>query len=273
MNPKMINQGRTAEVFEIGNQQILKLFRKDFPEQSIDKEHFVAGKINYCGVPAPRLFGKTERDGRIGLIYEYIQGFSMMGLMMRKPWNILRFARQMAEIHSEIHRKNADGLPRQKEQLEFFIEKAEQLSIDERSRIIEVLRGLGDGTNLCHGDFHPDNILLTSSGEPYVIDWMTATGGNPAGDVARTVVILKFSKAPSHLPFLVRCVLNQVKSLFYSVYLRHYLKLSDIDRREISLWELPVAAARLFENGPYQEKQALLKFIRHELKHHSNDCA
>jgi hypothetical protein len=35
---------------------------------------------------------------------------------------------------------------------------------------------------------------------------------------------------------------------------------------EINEWELPVAAARLFENDPKEEKGALLKFINKELK-------
>jgi hypothetical protein len=95
---------------------------------------------------------------------------------------------------------------------------------------------------------------------------MTATAGNPAGDVARTKVILKYSKAPSHLPLMTRVVLNKLKSIICNTYIKHYIKITGTIRKEINEWEFPVAATRLFENGPKEEKEALIKFINKELK-------
>ena len=52
---------------------------------------------------------------------------------------------------------------------------------------MERLAGLPDGDQLCHGDFRPDNLVLTASG-PVVLDWMTATRGVPVADVVRTLM-------------------------------------------------------------------------------------
>ncbi|MFD1910018.1 phosphotransferase family protein [Paenibacillus rhizoplanae] len=49
------------------------------------------------------------------------------------------------------------------------------------------LAELPDGEKLCHGDFHPDNILMDD--KLWVIDWMTGVRGNPAADVARSVIM------------------------------------------------------------------------------------
>ena len=45
---------------------------------------------------------------------------------------------------------------------------------------------------MCHGDFHPDNILVSEDGEWFVIDWLTACLGSLEADVARTMVTMQF---------------------------------------------------------------------------------
>jgi aminoglycoside phosphotransferase (APT) family kinase protein len=265
MEQKLISQGRTAEVFDIGNQQILKLFRRDFPVQGAESEIQIAKLIPDDRLPVPKFFGKVEQDGRVGLIYQKIAGPSMLQRLNSNPLAFWGYAGQMAAIQFEIHQTKVNGLAMQKERLEFFIRHSGELSNDMKERIIEKLKQLKEDYFLCHGDFHPDNILYSTAKQPVVIDWMTATAGNPAGDVARTMVILKYSEPPHHLPLLTRIVLNRFKSLLCHAYLRHYLKLSGMDYREIAAWELPVAAARLIENGPREEKAALLNFIRRQL--------
>lgn len=263
---KMINQGRTAEVFDIGNNQILKLFRKNIPIQAIESEFKIARIIKDLDIPVPKFFGKVEQDNRVGLVYENIKGLSMLRLITLKPAAFFQYAKQMAEIHSLIHKTKVKGIPQQKEQLKFFINQSNQLSNQIKEKIINQLIKLKPGDCLCHGDLHPDNILYTEDGKPKVIDWMTATAGNSIGDVARTKVILKYSKAPLHLPILTRIIINSLKSILGYLYIKHYCKITGITRNEISEWELPIAAARLFENGPKTEKDSLLKFINQTMK-------
>jgi aminoglycoside phosphotransferase (APT) family kinase protein len=42
---------------------------------------------------------------------------------------------------------------------------------------------------LIHGDYHPENILMTADGRPAVIDWSSATLADPRVDVANTFAI------------------------------------------------------------------------------------
>ncbi|MFC2013409.1 phosphotransferase family protein [Chloroflexota bacterium] len=49
--------------------------------------------------------------------------------------------------------------------------------------VLEALEQLPDGSAVCHGDFHPRNIIISSRG-PVIIDWANATQGNPLADVA-----------------------------------------------------------------------------------------
>lgn len=49
---------------------------------------------------------------------------------------------------------------------------------------------------LIHGDFHPQNILMTPDGRPAVIDWSAATLADPRIDVAMTTVLSATTGSP-----------------------------------------------------------------------------
>lgn len=72
--------------------------------------------------------------------------------------------------------------------------EAPMLSEEEKSVILKYLEKLPEGTRLCHGDFHPDNVLMDE--QLWVIDWMTGVVGEPAGDAARSVVMFSLGAMP-----------------------------------------------------------------------------
>lgn len=203
----LVNQGRTAEIFDLGNNKILKLFRKSTNLTAIEEEMTMANIIQDYNLPIPKFFGKMEYDERIGLIYEYITGQTLSFCLLRKPWALFSFAKQMAEIHSMIHKVKLEEIPgpnyQQKYRLEWIINHTDKLTVEAKKITIDFLNQLSEGHSLCHGDMNPNNILLSEQG-PVVIDWMSATAGNPAGDVARIIIVLKYSALPSDLPFLFK---------------------------------------------------------------------
>ena len=207
---------------------------------------------------------KTQFGGRTGLIFDYIHGESMLFHFTRKPWHVIRLARKMAIVHQQLHHAIPQQIPDQKYCTEMYISKTPILANDKKEKIIEYLRKLDSGFSLCHGDMHPDNILFSENG-PMVIDWMSATRGNPAGDVAKSVVILKYTRTPDHFKWHKRLMTNLIKRAFCELYLRKYISTTGIQRKEIESWILPVAAARLSEFGPDKEKKALVRLINREL--------
>ena len=106
---------------------------------------------------------------------------------------------------------------------------------------------------------HPGNVLMTSSG-PVVIDWMTSSCGNPAGDVARTLFLLRHSGIPGYVPRIQRNLITLARRRFGSVYLRRYRALRPIDEMDIDAWRLPVLAARISE-GIEEERPAVLALL------------
>src|SRR5688572_22226858 len=184
-----IAQGRTAEIFVWDDEHILKLYRDWCPPDWADYEARIARAVHESGIPSPEAGGIIEVDGRRGLIYERLEGVSMLKEMNARPWMLLKHARSLAELHVQIHRHSLTGLPFYKDRLGYDIRNTPHLSEKLKNKALALLENLPHGETLCHGDFHPENVLITKKG-PVVIDWMTACIGSPWTDVARTSLIL-----------------------------------------------------------------------------------
>jgi aminoglycoside phosphotransferase (APT) family kinase protein len=124
----------------------------------------------------------------------------MLDVMPARPWRLGAYARHFAELHAGLHAKSVPDLPRQRERVEARVRSA-PLEARWRDAALRLLDTLPDGDRLCHGDFHPANVILSGAG-PVIIDWPDATSGNPLADVARTLTLIRFG--PLAEPSVVR---------------------------------------------------------------------
>ena len=91
-----IAQCRTAEIFAWGEGCVLKLYRAGFPRGHCDYEFAVAQAVHRSGVPAPAAFERIEIEGRSGIVYERIEGDTMLHAMSKQPHRLLEMAQMMA---------------------------------------------------------------------------------------------------------------------------------------------------------------------------------
>ncbi|HEV2239257.1 MAG TPA: aminoglycoside phosphotransferase family protein [Ktedonobacterales bacterium] len=253
--------GRTAEVFAWGDDRVLKLFRPGWRMDVARHELAVARAIYDVGVPSPHPDEVIEVAGRAGVVYERIHGPSLLALLAR-PGRWGANARTLGETHAAIHAAPAPELPPLDEALRRAITAAPGLPAAERAAALGALDALVGSTvaaALCHVDYHPANVLLDPRG-PKVIDWENATIGDPAADVARTLLLVRSSEAsiPSRAGRLVRRTLG---ALLIALYLRAYGRKRPLDRARLAAWELPITAARLNE-GIAEERGYLLARVR-----------
>ncbi len=256
---KLIGQGRTSEIFEWGEDRILKLFRIGIPKVLIEGEYKASLQISKRMKFTPKVYEFVEIDNRSGIIYERINGSTMMKIIASKPWKVKKEAQRLAELHKSIQQKVDFELPKYKTRLKLYISRTELLSDDIKTKLYKYIEEIPDDSILCHGDFHPDNILLTKD-KPIIIDWMTATQGNPLADVARTSVIFKFAAVPEK-SYMEKKIFDFIRKKLYLEYIKHYINITGVKIEQIKEWELPIAAARLIEGIPEDEKEALLSFI------------
>lgn len=204
-------------------------------------------------------------EGRQGIICQHIPGKTLLDYIAGKPLTAMAQARSLANIHREIHKHTVSGLPSQKQNLAANISMGKALSEPERQKVLSYLDALPEGGMLCHGDFHPDNIMVSPQGT-YVLDWMNATIGVPAGDVARTTLLLRDATPPPGTSPWMAGLLGIVRKRFYAAYIREYCLGSELTTDQINAWILPAAAARLTEDLPPAEKQVLLDIVHRLLK-------
>ncbi len=260
---KLISYGGTAEIYNWKDEQILKLCLEGFSSELVNYEARITDAAHRAGLPVPAVKDVIEIDGRTGIIFERIYGSTMGGRNLLKPRELVRRARILAEMHVMVHSHNLPEAISQRERLKQRIRTAPGLTEDLRDGVLDLLRQLPDGDVLCHGDFHPRNILI-SPGGPIIIDWMTATHGDPSADIARTSLLLQLAARTGDWA-LERSLTHIIGHYFYPVYLKKYLDLRPISRQQISAWLPVIAAARLADPNP-REKQQLLKLIKEKLQ-------
>jgi uncharacterized protein (TIGR02172 family) len=253
-----IATGRTAEIYRWDDDHILKLFRAWMPASAAAYEARIARAVYETGSRVPAVGDVVTLEGRTGIIYERVQGVSMMTALGRQPWRFAHFARDLADLHAEMHTCRAPELPAQKERLLEKIKDAGPLADHLKVKAIQALTTMPDDHRLCHGDFHPDNVLITDEG-PIIIDWVDATQGHPMADVARTSLLLSTGALPPDVPKPVRRLVAALRHLFHTRYLKRYLQRRPSSRRELEAWQPLIAAARLSENVEAEEAQLIAR--------------
>lgn len=244
---KPIAYGRTAEIFLWRNHQVLKLFHEWFPAEAVQYEAHIARAVQAAGLAVPQVGEIVEVDGRLGLEYQRLEGVSMGEEMTAKPWTLVRLARQLAELHARMHdTTGVEGMPSQQERLESKIKQAKGLSVALRESLLQALDGMPTGDRLCHGDFHPWNVLMIAGGA-VVIDWDSAACGNPLADVARAAVLLAgVSKMSEMVTWREKLAARWCRR----VYVRRYFEIRPGGEEEYQAWRPIVAAARMSEGIP-----------------------
>ncbi len=253
----IVGRGARADIHAWGPDRVLKLFWEGTHPAGAEREAAATRTAREAGLPVPACFGTIAVQGRPGIVFERIPGPSMGQRLLARPWEARRMAGLLAELHAVVNACPApEEWPSVKERLRRGLDKAAGLPDCVRAAALEALAGLPDGDRICHGDFHPWNIILGPAG-PVIIDWADARRGLPALDVARTTVLLR--GAPRHVPGRsARLLAAGVLGGVHSRYLRRYLRVSGLDAAEIAAWVPVVAAARLSE-GLTVEEDLLLK--------------
>ncbi|HET9060352.1 MAG TPA: phosphotransferase [Acidimicrobiales bacterium] len=124
--------------------------------------------------------------------------------------------------------------------------RREAPALQAADRALDMLRTLPDGDRLCHGDFHPANVLGTL-GTPVIIDWGDAARGAPAADVARTWLLLSMGELPLGTPALMGALTAIGRGMMTRRYLTVYRRSTSGDLSRLDDWIFVRTAARFAE--------------------------
>jgi uncharacterized protein (TIGR02172 family) len=236
----------TGNHFEWGENQIVKLYGPDVPKDWIKALGQREKQLFEAGLPVPEVGELVEIDDNLGQVYERIDGKPMTDELLTitdvASEKIVALAHTFAEVHAKIHALQdvQVDMPKQKAFFPTVLKGLDSLPSDLSQALLKALETIPDGDRICHGDYHPYNVLLSPKG-PIVIDWNNAHIGNPLEDVARTKLILTgFS--------IMYPPLAAVIERFKQLYLDHYFRLRPNGREQLAAWWPIVAAVRLRDN-------------------------
>lgn len=234
----LLGAGKVAEIFAYG-EGALKLYRAADARAEAFREAAILAIVATHGLPVPGVQAAGQYGGRWGVVMTRAEGVPLAALAEAEPAQVPAVLDEMVRLHRAMHQRADTRLRPLKARLAANIANAPQLDAGLVARLCAALAARPDGDRLCHGDFHPYNIIGTP-GATLIVDWPDATCGPPAADVCRSYLLLAHGAPELAEPYLER-----------------YLAAGGIARTEVMAWLPVVAAARLAEGVPAEDERLL----------------
>lgn len=215
------------KLYREGNLAI-KTFDADYSKANILNEALNQARVEETDLNIPHVTAVEVVDGKWSIIMDYIDGVTLEKLMCDNPEKTDEYLELFVDLQRTVLSKRVPMLNKLKDKMQAKISAA-NLDATTRYDLHTRLDSLPKHYNLCHGDFNPSNVIITSDGTPFVIDWSHATQGNASADVARSYLLFYLNG----------------KEDIAEKYLNLYCKKSDTAKQYVQKWIPIVAASRL----------------------------
>ena len=261
---RLIGQGREAEIFAWRDGQVLKLLRAPGPKAGLALEIVALDAARSAGVSVPQAYEEVVIDGRTGLVMERLEGSDLLTIIGQKPWLVFHSGRVTGEIHARINAARAPAsLPAVRDVVNRGLARLALSEPTLAEWVGRILARLPDGDALCHGDFHPGQ-LMSSNDRYAAFDWSGAKRGDALFDYARTRVLLSLGEPPPGTQLTLKLLATIGRRVLLSSYERSYKRhtAQRIDEVRVRHWEMVNLAVRVDEVPG--ERPRLLQRLRKE---------
>jgi aminoglycoside phosphotransferase (APT) family kinase protein len=177
----------------------------------LEREHAILGYVAGHGYPvAVPIVAVPARDtgnpvGLPWMVLPRIEGRSLLAVISSAPWAAPARLRELAALQARLHAIPVAGCPLAADGAlvdRWLGERGpdiEAITSDRARAVLDTLRERAGCVRVeqrvvCHGDFHPLNVLSRRDGSAWrnvVIDWTDATVGDRHFDVARTLALFR----------------------------------------------------------------------------------
>ncbi|TGM79774.1 phosphotransferase family protein [Leptospira bouyouniensis] len=238
--------GRSADLFLLPNNQILKLFFAHTNKAEMETEYVNTLEVFRLHVTGMQCYGKVRVGDRYGLIFDRLQGISLTKLPDKNPIELFRIADTLADLHFGMHQIKSQKLKDIKLILSECLaaKPLEFLSPNQKEAIQTYIQNLPEGDSVLHLDFHPENVIIQGK-DRIIIDWMTAAKGNPCADVSFTKLLFTDAELWPGTPKLKILFYTLVRKFILHGYLKSYKRRSGITEPDLNLWRLSSLILRL----------------------------
>ena len=239
---KVIAVRTTKTIYRDGDIAV-KVFNEDFKKSDILNEALNHARVEETGLSVPSLREVCMIDGKWAIVTDFIAGKTLAALMEENPDKMTEYLNLFVDLHLSVHAKKSPLLSKLKDKMNMKISQS-NLDATTRYDLHTRLESLPTHDKVCHGDFNPSNIIISSDGTPFILDWSHATQGNASADAART--------------YLLFCLAGKVETA--ESYLKLFCKKSDTAKQYVQKW-IPIVAASQLVKGKPEEKALLMHWV------------
>ncbi|MBV9834246.1 MAG: aminoglycoside phosphotransferase family protein [Alphaproteobacteria bacterium] len=188
-----VGEGALSDVHAWAPGLVMKLFKPGVSRELGWHEARMTRAVFAAGLPAPEVHDVVNLDGRFGIVLNRFDGPTLLQLSRSGAMTRAETGAILAALYRQVHQTPP---PRDVLTLRVWMGHALRgesgrlvppLIARAIVALIERLRPAEDG--LCHGDLHPDNVIMTAEG-PRLIDWSSAIRVPAAYDLARCHIVL-----------------------------------------------------------------------------------
>lgn len=248
-----IARGNTSDLWDWSATSVVKVLRPEIPAHWASIEADTIARVHAAGLPVPATEGVVEFDGRPAIVMERIDGIAMWERMKRDPRQVPELIRQLLDLQTEVQRTDVPGLRAMKDRLRKKIGEATQLDTEDRDSTQRLLTMLPAGAALCHGDFHPANVVLSDRG-PIILDWFDAARGDATADYVRSSLLMR---PPADRSSWLAGATPELLDHIHSHYITELVRRGALDARTFGPWEAVMAVARMSEPVPDEDLVAV----------------
>jgi aminoglycoside phosphotransferase (APT) family kinase protein len=233
----------------------LRVFATDDEDPVLERESAILGFVAAAGYPVPCPLATARAanaDNPVGLpwmVMPKVPGRQLLEVLAAAPWSARARLRELAALQVALHRIPLAGspLPADGALVDRWLEdKREQIEGPGDGRANALLARMRTRADVvrdevpvvCHGDFHPLNVLsrpLGSGFEHVVIDWTDSVAGDRHYDIARTVAIFRLASIVAGSG-AERLVLKAAGPWLARTYRRAYECELPIDPKRFAYW-------------------------------------
>lgn len=251
-----VGTGFEGAVVAVGSRSVVRMWGDDavakvpndgVPSSWIRQEAQFTSAVWAIGVPAHRLLGIEQHGDKLISIYERVGGPTLWSLITAEPSSAATYGEMLGDLHARVLTVAPPvSLPRQGDRLRCKLRRASASFNVPYSDSVARVPDQRQLISVCHGDFHPGNVVM-SPGGPMIVDWFDACRGDAAADIARSSLLLGAgvpnSKHLGHLPGHTPQILRDV----HEAYLTTVCGRLDIEPLLVERWRRVEAVARLAE--------------------------
>ena len=186
-----IGEGASADVHAWAPGQVVKLFKSGASRRLSWHEAQMTDAVFAAGAPAPEVFGVVILEGRFGIVLQHFDGPTLLQLTRTGAVTRGQAGAILAALCRAVHKTPPPpGVLSLRGWADAWLRSAGgQLPAPIAPGILALVERLQPGDELCHGDLHPGNVIMTAEG-PRLVDWSGTVRAPAAYDLGISHVVL-----------------------------------------------------------------------------------